>query len=410
MSTLRSDTLGIVACPGAEVFAAEVITHLRGIYRRKYNRIAEVISKKYDLTLDEAIRRINLEIDLHASRIRHGAPPEKIVPPKFQTPVDFTRFANGEFKTKIRSSIRGMEIYIVQDVENHYPIECNDTDDTYELSVNDHCMILFTTIDALFQAGAGAITLVLPTYPFARQHGKKGREALTASMFGRIVEHLGVKRVITLDIHSKEIENSFQKARLENLHGSYQILKKLKDLIDLQNTDMVVVSPDTGAVDRNKFYSGNLGMPLALLYKERDYSKVTKSAKDNNITALRLLGSVQDKAVFMADDLLGTGGTLIKAMRFLKEQGAKEIVCAASLPLFTGEAIENFDSAYEEGLFHRVIGTNGVHHDEELLKREWYVRANISNLFARIIFRLHHNRSLSELLDNRQIIQRLLAR
>lgn len=410
MSISKPATLGIIACPGAEALTSEIIAHLRRIYRRKYTRMAEVLSRKYDLSIEDTIRRINLEADLHSAKFRNSAPPDQIVPPKFRLPVRFTRFANGEFKTELQSSIRGMEIYIVQDVENHYPLTCPDTGDSYRLSVNDHCMILFTAIDAALQAGAETVTLVLPTYPFARQHEKKGREALTASMYARMIEYLGVGRIITLDIHSKEIENALRHTRLENLHGSYQILKKLKDLVDLSHVDMVVVSPDTGAVDRNKFYAGNLKMPLALLYKERDYSRVTRNAQDNNITNLRLLGSVQNRSVFMADDLLGTGGTLIQAMRFLKAEGAQQIVCAASLPLFTGEAIESFDAAYEEGLFYRIIGTNGVFHGEDLLSREWYVQANVSNLFARIIFRLHHNRSLSELLDNSQIIQRLLGR
>jgi ribose-phosphate pyrophosphokinase len=410
MSISKPATLGIIACPGADVLTSEIIVHLKAIHRRKYQRTAEVLARKYGLSRTEAIRQINLEADLHAAKYRHNSPPDKIVPPNFQLPVRFTRFANGEFKTEILSSIRGMEIYIIQDVENHYPIDCNAAGERHRLSVNDHCMILFTTIDAAFQAGAEKVTLVLPTYPFARQHEKKGREALTAAMFGRMIEHLGVRRVITLDIHSKEIENTFQHIRLENLHGSYQILRKLMELVDLEETDMVVVSPDTGAVDRNKFYAGNLKMPLALLYKERDYSRVTKNAQDNNITGLRLLGSVRGRTVFMADDLLGTGGTLIQAMRFLRNEGATRIVCAASLPLFTGEAIESFDRAYDEGLFHRIIGTNGVYHDSELLDRPWYVQANVSNLFARIIFRLHHNRSLSELLDNSRIIQRLLSR
>ena len=227
-------------------------------------------------------------------------------------------------------------------------------------------------------------------------------------MFGRMVEFLGVQRIIALDIHSKEIENSFRRLRLENLHASYQIIRKLKEIVDLENDDIVVVSPDTGAVDRNRFYAGNLRRPLALLYKEGDYSKVTRDAGDSNITAVRLLGSVKDKVVFMADDLIGTGGTLIKAMQFLKAEGAQKIICAASLPLFTGRAAEAFEDAYRDNLFHRIIGTNAVYHDESLLEREWYVQAGISSLFAQVIFRQRHNQSLSALLDNREIIQRLL--
>ena len=409
MNPSRPSELGIIACPGGEQFADQIIRHLKGIYRKKYDRLAAILAKKYAIAKEDAIRAINLQRDLRDSRIQPSTRPERLIPPSFKLPVKFTRFANGEFKTEIRASIRGMDIYIVQDVENTHDLEFNAPSESHRLSVNDHVFVLFTAIDAALQAGAASVTLVMPTYPFSRQHKKKGREALTASMFGKIVEHLGVDRIIVLDIHSKEIENSFHHLKLENLHASYQIMRKLKALIDLKSEDIVVVSPDTGAVDRNKFYAGNLGRPLALLYKERDYSKVSRNAGDNNITTIKLLGSVTGKVVFMADDLLGTGGTLIEAMRFLKAEGAREIICAASLPLFTGEAIEAFDGAYRDGLFHRIIGTNAVYHDEQLLSREWYTQASISSLFAQVIFRHMHHRSLSALLDNSEIIQRLLA-
>jgi ribose-phosphate pyrophosphokinase len=196
--------------------------------------------------------------------------------------------------------------------------------------------------------------------------------------------------------------------RLENLHASYQITRQLAKFPEIRQGDFVVVSPDTGAVDRNKFYATAFKKPLALLYKERDYSKVTKDAADNNISEIKLLGNVRDKTVFMADDMLGTGGTLLKAMRFLKEQGAGKVICAVSLPLFSGNAIEYFDNAYREDLFYRIIGTNAIY-QEELLKREWYISVNIAKLFAQAISRLHQGQSLSSLLDNREVIEKLLA-
>lgn len=400
--------LGIIACPGGEKFADEMVPHLRRIYQKHYDHLADALADRYGITEAEAVRRINLASDVRSQRVHPAASLGSYRPPSFKIPVNFTRFANGEFKAEILRSIRGQHVYIVQDVENHYPIAFHNSSERYSLSVNDHVFCLFVTVDAALQAGAKGITIVLPAYPFSRQHKKKGREALTASLFGRLLEYMGVSRIITLDIHSKEIENSFHTLRLENLHASYQILRTLGELIDLKTTDLVVVSPDTGAVDRNKFYAGSLGKPLALLYKERDYSRVTRDAHDNNITAIRLLGSVQDRTVFMADDLIGTGGTVIKAMEYLKSMGAKHIYCAISLPLFTGEAIGHFEEAYRAGLFDKIIGTNAIYHSEELLDREWYACANISSLFARIITRLHHERSLSSLLDNRKIIQRLL--
>ena len=117
-------------------------------------------------------------------------------------------------------------------------------------------MVLFTTIDAVIGAGARSVTVVVPLFPYSRQHKKKGREALTAAWFGRTCEQMGVSRIITLDIHSKAIEMTFQSLHLENLHASYQIIRELSELVDLESDDLVVVSPDTGAVDRNKFFAG----------------------------------------------------------------------------------------------------------------------------------------------------------
>jgi ribose-phosphate pyrophosphokinase len=265
-----------------------------------------------------------------------------------------------------------------------------------------------TAVDAAIQAGAESVTVVIPSYPYARQHKKKGREGLTAARFGQMMENMGVTRILTLDIHSKEIENTFIRLNLESLHGSYQILRCLHDLIDLNDPDLVIVSPDTGAVDRNKFYASCIQRPLAMLYKERDYSKVSTSAGESNITSTKLLGDVWGKNVFLADDLLGTGGTLIKAFKQLKEMGAKKIVAGISLPLFTGEAIQFFDEAYEQGLFHKIIGTNAVFHSDDLNSRSWYSVASISGLFAKAIFRLHSRQSLSRLLDQRNTIKDLL--
>jgi ribose-phosphate pyrophosphokinase len=111
----------------------------------------------------------------------------------------------------------------------------------------------------------------------------------------------------------------------------------------------------------------------------------------------------------MADDMLGTGGTLLKAMQYLKEQGAEKVICAISLPLFSSNSKEDFDRAYKEGLFYRIIGTNAIHHTN-LTAKEWYIEADITKLFAQIISQLHHNRSLSSMLDNRIIIAEKLAK
>jgi ribose-phosphate pyrophosphokinase len=400
--------LAVLACPGGEVFADEVILHLKKIYRRKYDVTVADLVRQYNMNTDEVIRQIDFINDAAPLTSFAGGGFLKHRSPRFKVPARFTLFPNGEIKAEILESIRGKDIYIFEDVENHYPLPFNGGSLTRALSVNDHLMNIFVTVDAVKQAGADRVTLVLPTYPYSRQHKRKGREGLAAGRVGSILESLGVDRIITLDIHSREIVNAFKTIRLENLHASYQIIRALSGVTEIRSDNLVAVAPDTGAVDRNKFYATAFKKPLALLYKERDYSRVTRDAMENNIAEIKLLGNVSGKIVFMADDMLGTGGTLLKAMQFLKDQGATQVIAAISLPMFSGNAISYFDQAYRDGLFYRIIGTNAIYH-EELLSREWYVSVNISKLFAQTISRLHQGLSLSSLLDNRDIIERLLA-
>jgi ribose-phosphate pyrophosphokinase len=400
--------LAVVACPGGEVFADEVICHLKKLQRNNNDRLIMDLSKRYNSSPDKIIEQVNFINEVIGSGSRSHSGKDKYPIPKLKTQVKFTCFPNGEIKAEILESIRGNDVYIFQDVENRYPLQFSGHMDGKILSINDHLLTLFVTIDAVRQAGAKRITLVIPWYPYARQHKAKGREGLAAGRLGQMFESLGINTIISLDIHSRDIMNSFTRLRLENLHASYQIIRTLSAMDGILNDDFVVVSPDTGAVDRSKFFASTLKKPLALLYKERDYSKVNTNASENNISQIRLLGNVRDKTVLIADDMLGTGATLIKGMRILKENGARMIICSISLPLFSGNAVSYFDEAYREGLFYRIIGTNAVY-QEEILNREWYINVNISGLFAKVISRLHQNLSISSLLDNRDIINRLLV-
>ena len=404
--------LAVIACPGGATFADEVITHLRHIYKHRFTLKNDVIAKRYNLDKAKLVQDINLSNDMQTSELCIRGNTDKYRPPLFKVDTRFTWFANGEFKAELLDCVRGKDVFIFQDVENHEPIAMNDGKNLVVHSVNDHVMTLLVTVDAVRQAGAKQITLVVPAFPYARQHKKKSREGLTASLLSHVYEMMGVDRVITLDIHSREIVNAFNTTHLENLHASYQIIRELAKLINLSGPnkeDLVVVSPDSGAIDRNKFYASGLKVPLAMIYKERDYSVVTQDAKNTNIKSIKLLGDVSGKVAFLADDMLGTGGTLLKAMGFLKELGATKVIAAISLPFFTGNAIELFDQAYKDGLFYRVIGTNAVYHSN-LKDKEWFVSTNVTGLFANVITRLHHDQSLSDLLDNRTIIDKLIKK
>ncbi|MDR2480810.1 MAG: ribose-phosphate diphosphokinase [Spirochaetaceae bacterium] len=410
MSYSNPANLAVLGCPGGAVFAEQLVLHLKNQYRHIFNKSVDEMAKRYNMSAQDVGKYIHLVNEVTSRG--HFAPSHDLKPrtPRFKIDARWTLFPNGELKVEILESIRGKDVYIVQDVENHYPLPFNNNSLDRSLTINDHLMLILVSVDAAKQAGAERITLVLPVYPYARQHKKKGREGLTASRIGMIFESLGVDRLITLDIHSREIGNGFSNMRLENLHASYQIIQRLSEITNINNDDIVVVAPDTGSVDRNKFYANSLKKPLALLYKERDYSRVTKDAMESNIADIKLLGNVRGKTVFMADDMIGTGGTLIKAMQFLREEGATSVICAVSLPIFSGNAIQFFDDAYKQGLFYRIIGTNAVFH-EDLLKREWFVSVDITKLFAQTISRLNQGLSLSSILDNRDmIIKSLLAK
>lgn len=411
MKYYDENNLAIIACPAGKSFAEKTIAHLEKLNAAKFNKRITKLAKRYHKDRKDLIHELNFMTDMASPKLHNHKDLDKIILPKFRVKTRFTHFVNGELKTEILESIRGRDVYIFQDVENQTEISMNDDAAKLRCSVNDNLFSLIVTIDAARHAGANSINLVLPSFPYSRQHKKKGREGLTASMLAHFYELLGVNYIITLDIHSREIENAFHSCLLQNLHASFQIINELAKIVDLtgkDGEDLVVVAPDSGAIDRNKFYATGLKKPLAMLYKERDYSVVTENAKNNNIVAMNLLGDVKGKTAFLADDMLDTGGTLLKAFQFLKNAGATKVIAAISLPFFNGNAIAQFDDAYEHGLFYRIIGTNAVYHDE-LKKREWYIESDVSGLFAQTIFRMHNNDSVSSLLDNREIIEKTLA-
>lgn len=308
---------------------------------------------------------------------------------------DFITYKNGEIKTLIKEPIRGSDVYIIQDVTN------TDTG-----SINDNMMALLTAVDTCSHASCNEINVILPYFPYSRQHKKTQREGLTAALICHILEGLGIKRIITLDIHSREIQNSFTKTIMENLHGSYYIIQEMiKRKVPIEN--LTIVAPDVGSISRNTFFANSLHRPLAMMYKERDFSKVSKSSSDNNITSLKLIGTVDKNNVLMCDDMIDTGSTILMASKYLKQKGVEDIYIVCSLPLFNGTALDDFDKAYNEGTIKGIFGTNAVF-NSKLWDKPWFYRVNVSELFADIIYRINERISLSELLDSKEEIENLL--
>lgn len=291
-------------------------------------------------------------------------------------------FANGEIKTVIDESIRGSDVYVVQLLDD--PLKSN-------RSINDNLIALAGAINAAYQSDAHRVTAVIPQFPYSRQDKKKGREPITAKIAGRLLEISGAKHAITLDIHSEAIEGFFERLKLQNLHMGRILIEYVKKNIATKH--LMVVAPDVNSAKRGLFFSKNLSLELAIIDKVRDYSKTS------TISNMRLVGSVEGKDVLICDDMLATGGTVLSACQLLKDQGAKDIFIAVAFPFFSGNAVENFDKAYEKGWFNKIIGTNAVFWDGNLAKElKWYEELDVTNLFAQVVYNLHLGESVSTLL------------
>jgi len=302
---------------------------------------------------------------------------------RFQfTSSDEVVFANREVKTVVNDSVRGQDIYVVQ---------CVDDPMAPDRSVNDNLMAVCTAINAAYNSDAASVTVVLPQFPYARQERKKTRESITAQQVARFLETSGANRIITIDIHSEAIEGFLWRAHLDNLHAHRVISSYFRQHIAIPN--MIVVAPDVGSADRGRTYAGALGTGLAIVDKERNYEQ------PSTIKRMNLVGDVRGKNVFMGDDLVATGGTLLNAARLCKDKGAEKIFFACTLPFLSGKACDMFDEAARVGLFDSVIGTDAVFRGPEFVAQHpWYHEVSVAPLFARVIHNINVKHSVSALL------------
>ncbi len=296
------------------------------------------------------------------------------------TEIEEVDFANHEKKVIVKESVRGKDVYIIQLFDDP-----NSPD-----SINDNIMALACAINAVFYSEAYRITAVIPQYPYARQDKKSGREPISAKLVGNLLESAGCHRVITLDIHSEAIEGFFNKLVVENLHMGRILIDYINKNIDCSN--LMVIAPDVGSAKRGLFFAKNLKLRLAIIDKLRDYSQASKISK------MELVGDVNNKDVLICDDMIATGGTMISALKLLKDKGAKDIYIAAALPYFS-KGFAKFEAAYKEGLFKKIIGTNAVTFPKNINPFPWYITLDVSTLFAEVIYNLNSGESVSKLLN-----------
>ena len=318
------------------------------------------------------------------------------------------RFQSGDAKGLVKQSVRGDDIFFVVDPGN-YSLTYNLFGVENHMSPDDH----FANLKRLIQAAAGRahrMTVIMPSLYGGRQHRRMVRESLDCAVALQELQTMGVENIITFDAHDPRLMNAVPLMSFDNVMPTYQVLKTLlahMPELSFHPDNFMVISPDEGAINRNMYFSSVLGCNLGMFYKRRDYTRVVNGR--NPIVAHEYLGeSVEGKTVFIADDIIASGESMLEVARELKKRGAKHIIANATFPLFTS-GLAKFDAAVEEGTLTAVLGTNLTYRQPELLKRSWYFDVDCSKYSAYFVAAINHEMSVGSIIDPIKKIEALLA-
>ncbi|UUX32949.1 ribose-phosphate diphosphokinase [Fundicoccus culcitae] len=286
--------------------------------------------------------------------------------------ISISHFADGEIKVNIEESIRGDNVYIVQSTS--YP-------------VNNNLVELLITIDALKRASAKTINVVIPYYGYARQDRKaNSREPITAKLVANMITVAGATRVLALDLHAAQIQGFFD-IPLDHLVGA-PLLANYFIEHGLDKDNIVVVSPDHGGVTRARKLAEFLKSPIAIIDKRRP--------KDNVAEVMSIIGEVEGKTCVLIDDMIDTAGTITLGAEALLEKGAKEVYACCTHAVFSGPAIERLENSQIK----KVVVTDSILLDESKQMDKLEV-VSVAQLMAEAIIRIHENRSVSPLFNEK---------
>ncbi len=317
------------------------------------------------------------------------------------------RFSNGEGKININETLRGKNVFIIADVGN-YSIEYTMYGRTTFKGPDEHFADIKRALSAI-NGKAKKITVIMPLLYASRQHRRKGRESLDCAMALQELQSMGVEDILTFDVHDPNIQNAIPLLSFDNIYPTYNIVRAMMEkdrewFDDLENT--IVISPDSGALDRAIYYAGVLGLNIGMFYKRRDYSKVVNGK--NPIVAHEYVGSdIEGKNILIVDDMIASGESVLDIARELKGRGAKKVYIAATFALFT-EGLSKFDDYYVKGLISRVYGTNLTYVPAEAKERPWYSDVDMTDMMGDLISLLNEDQSISECIDATPGIRALL--
>ena len=325
----------------------------------------------------------------------------------FIIPCDCPRFQSGDAKGLVKESTRGHDVFIVVDPGN-YSVTYKLFGHVNHMSPDDH----FANLKRIIQAVAGRahrVSVIMPSLYGGRQHRRVSRESLDCACALQELQAMGVANIITFDAHDPRLTNAVPLLSFDNVMPTNEVLTTLlahmPDL-DFDKEHFMVVSPDEGAMSRNMYYSSVLGCNLGMFYKRRDYSRVVQGR--NPIVAHEYLGDiVEGKTVFIADDIIASGESMLEVARELKKRGAKRIITNATFPLFTS-GVEKFKEAVAEGVLDAVLGTNLTYRKPELLAEPWYFDVDCSVHTAYYVAAINHDMPFTTIYDPNAETKKLL--
>jgi ribose-phosphate pyrophosphokinase len=282
-------------------------------------------------------------------------------------PMIIKNFSDGEIYVQIQESVRGDDVFIVQPL-------CDPNKSLIELLI---------IIDAFKRASAKSITAVIPYYAYARQDRKAaGREAISAKLVADLLTTAGADRILAMDLHTGQIQGFFN-ILVDHIYATPILIKYLKE--KEFSSDIVIVSPDAGGVERARAFAKKLNAPLAIVDKRRQAHNIAEVEN--------LIGDVKGKTAILIDDMIDTAGTITEGAKLLIKEGASEVYVCAAHPLFSGPALERL----EKSPIKEVIVTNTLplkpHNSKKI------VQLSIANLLGEAIARIHDDESVSSLFE-----------
>ena len=284
--------------------------------------------------------------------------------------LEATRFSDGEICVNIKETVRGCDVFVVQSTST---------------PVNDNLMELLVMIDAFKRASCNKLTVVMPYFGYARQDRKaRARDPITAKLVANLLEKAGADRVLTMDLHSTQLQGFFD-IPVDNLLGM-PVLAKYFLKNGFKNDDLVIVSPDVGSVTRSRSMAAKFNAPLAIIDKRRP--------KANVMEVMNIIGDVKDKVCLMLDDMIDTADTITQGAKALSDAGAREVYACCSHGVFSGPAMQRI----QDSPLKKVVILNTIQQPQDKLIDK-IEEVSVAEIFAEAIERIYSYISVSTLFE-----------